>query len=184
MVRQFLLDQNFPRPVIDVHSLDASVRYQHLYDFDRRLATTSTPDWMVYLAAQLGGFDGIVTRDRSQLDQDEEVVALTRTTLTVVTWRRRIEDPVTEWGQLLAYMPQILKVMDETGPTICLLPEPRLDRKNNIEKPVNAARRRASEQRRTLSELRSETYGLMRQELRRRGRQDIETLLDDPASKR
>jgi hypothetical protein len=176
VVTRFLLDQNFPHPVIDIHSLDARVQYQHLDDFDRRLAATSTPDWMVYLAAQVGAFHGIVTRDRSQLQQDEEIVALTRTSLTVVTWRRPIEDPVTEWGQLLAYMPQILKVMHEVGPAICLLPEPRLAA-SGVDKPINAARRRAAEQRRTVSELRSETYRSMRTELRKRKREDLEELL-------
>lgn len=131
---------------------------------------------MVYLAAQLGEFDGIVTRDRSQLQQDEEIVALTRTSLTVVTWRRPIEDPVTEWGQLLAYMPQVLKIMGEVGPAICLLPEPRMVT-TNIDKPINAARRRAADQRRTVSELRSEAYKFMRTELQKRKRPDLAELL-------
>ena len=95
-----------------------------------RFSKTSTPDWMLYLAADAAGFDGMVTRDRSQLSQEQELVALSCTKITLVTWRQRIEDPVVEWGQLLAYSPQIVRAIDERGPTVILLPAPRLSREN------------------------------------------------------
>jgi hypothetical protein len=83
----------------------------------------STPDWLIYLAAQHSGdFDGLVTRDLAQIVQAEELVAIARTTMSMVTWRKPIEDPVTEWGQLLAYMPKVRQRIDERGPAIFILP--------------------------------------------------------------
>ena len=48
--------------------------------------------------------------------------ALTRTSLSIVTWRRSIEDPVREWGQLLAYLPEIRRMLAEHGPSVVFLP--------------------------------------------------------------
>jgi hypothetical protein len=61
---------------------------------------------------------------------DEELWVLSRTELSVVTWRRPIEDSVREWGQLLAYLPEVRRMITENGPSIVFLPSPRLDRKN------------------------------------------------------
>ena len=44
----------------------------------------------------------MVTRDRNQLGLPEEMWVLTRVRLTLVTFRQPIEDPIVEWGQLLA----------------------------------------------------------------------------------
>ncbi len=76
------------------------------------------------------GFDALVTRDWHQSEQIEELWALSRTDLSVITWRRPIEDPIREWGQLLAYLPEIRWMITENGPSIVFLPSPRLDRKN------------------------------------------------------
>jgi hypothetical protein len=46
--------------------------------------------------------------------------------LTVVTWRKGIEDPVREWGQLLAYLPQVKQRCLEAGGRAILLPAPSL----------------------------------------------------------
>jgi hypothetical protein len=98
--RRWLLDQNFPRPRFAADQLDRTVEYVHLYDFNRAFSNTSTPDWVLHLAAEDSGFEGVVTTDPSQLGQDEEAVALTATRLSVVTWRTRIDDPVVLWGSL------------------------------------------------------------------------------------
>jgi hypothetical protein len=173
---RFLLDQNFPKPVFDVHSLDARVEYVHLHDFDARLAKDTTPDWMIYLIAAAAGFTGVVTRDRSQLEQDEELVALTCTKLSVVTWRRSVEDAVTEWGQLLAYMPLVIRSIAQKGPRVFLLPEPRLDA-SSVERAEAVARKHASDQRTSYPELRARALPVMDRYLTYRKRSDLRRLL-------
>ena len=83
---------------------------------------------MLYLVARTLGFDAIVSRDLAQFDQHEESVALAMASISMVTWTKAIEDPVAEWGQLLAYGTQVAKVMAraEFQPTIFYLPAPRL----------------------------------------------------------
>jgi hypothetical protein len=123
-----LLDQGFPKPTaFAVAELDRTVTVRHLSDFAPELAERSTPDWYVYCAAAERGFDALVVRDRSQLDQLAEMYVLSRlVNLTVVTWRRGIDDPVREWGQLLAYLPQVRQRCLEAGGRVILLPAPTL----------------------------------------------------------
>lgn len=123
-----LLDQGFPKPTaFAISELDQTVRVQHLSDFAPSLAERSTPDWYVYCAAAEGEFNALVVRDRSQLDQLAEMYVLSRLRhLTVVTWRKGIEDPVREWGQLLAYLPQVKQRCLEAGGRAILLPAPTL----------------------------------------------------------
>lgn len=177
MARRFLLDQGFPKPVVEVHELDESVAYEHLSDFAPELSKVSTPDWLIYLAAAAGGFDGVVTRDQSQIEQREELVVLDRSNLSVVTWRKGLDDPVTEWGLLVAYMPLILKYIDREGPAIFLLPKPNLDPRNVLKR-----RQAAYELARSLDvsfpEMRSAALALMRDELHRRNKPELLPLLD------
>jgi hypothetical protein len=128
---RLLLDEGFPSPPgFRPETIDATVEVVALRHFDQDLAGSSTPDWYVYLRAQEAGFDALVTRDWHQSEQIEELWTLCRTDLSVVTWRRPIEDPVREWGQLLAYLPEIRRMIAENGSSIVFLPSPRLDRKN------------------------------------------------------
>ena len=112
-----LLDQGFPKPTaFAISELDRTVRVEHLSDFAPALAQRSTPDWYVYCVAAEAGFDALVVRDRSQLDQLAEMYVLSRLRrLTIVTWRKGIEDPMREWGQLLAYLPQVKRRCLEAG---------------------------------------------------------------------
>jgi hypothetical protein len=81
----------------------------------------------VYCAAAEAGFNALVVRDRSQLDQLAEMYVLSRlSALTVVTWRKGIDDPVREWGQLLAYLPQVKQRCLEAGGRAIQLPTPTL----------------------------------------------------------
>ena len=127
---RFLLDQGFPNPPAGVEPtlFIRTVEYQHFNDFAPDLARVSTPDWMLYLAAKVGGFDAVVTRDLAQFGQREELVCLKLTGLTMVTWRQPIEDPLAEWGQMIAYGPQIARRMQARGysPSVFFLPAPRL----------------------------------------------------------
>ena len=123
-----LLDQGFPKPTaFAVSELDQTVVVQHLFDFTPELAQRSTPDWYIYCAAAEAGFDALVVRDRSQLDQLAEMYVLSRLkALTVITWRKGIDDPVREWGQLLAYLPQVKQRCREAGGRAIQLPTPAL----------------------------------------------------------
>lgn len=128
---RLLLDEGFPSPPgFRPETVDATVEVVALRRFDASLAGASTPDWYIYLRAQEAGFDALVTRDWHQSEQIEELWALSRTDLSIVTWKRPIEDPVREWGQLLAYLPEVRRMITENGPSIVFLPSPRLDRKN------------------------------------------------------
>lgn len=128
---RLLLDEGFPSPEgFNPAVVDASVEVMALRDFDRSLTGSRTPDWYLYLRANEARFDPLVTRDWRQSEQPEELWTLTRTRLSVVTWRHPIEDPIREWGQLLAYLPEIQRMIVENGPSVVLLPSPRLDRKN------------------------------------------------------
>jgi hypothetical protein len=126
---RLLLDQGFPKPPgFTVRSIDETVDVQHLSDFRPDLAKVQTPDFIVYLVAAEAGFEALVTRDASQVKQLAEMWVLSRLPgLTIVTWRAPIEDPIREWGQLLAYLPEIKKklVLDER-PDAIFLPAPRL----------------------------------------------------------
>jgi hypothetical protein len=128
---RFLLDQGFPKPPsgLDVAQLDRSAVYTHVSDaFPALVLKVSTPDWLLYVAAAEAGFDAFVCRDLHQFEQREEMVALMMCGLTMITWTKPIEDPVAEWGQLLAYGPQLVKAMraPDYAPAIFQLPAPRL----------------------------------------------------------
>ena len=112
VTERWLLDQNFPKPVFEnIAELDRSSQFEHFSDVTPDLAEVSTPDFMVYLVAEARGFAGVVTRDLSQLEDDDSLVTLTRLTISVVTWRRGVDDALVLWGQLLAYMPQVRRLL-------------------------------------------------------------------------
>ncbi len=115
-----------------MRSLDETVEVVHLSDFDHTLSEESTPDWVVYCHAAEAGFDGLVTRDHAQIRQSVEMYVLSRLrAFTVITWRRSIEDPVREWGQLLAYLPEVKKwLLRERHPSVVILPAPTLNQDN------------------------------------------------------
>ena len=123
---RLLLDHNFQAAQFDVHTLDRTVRYEQLVDWRPDFAERSTPDWVIHLQAYVDGFDGIVTSDWHQLEQAEEVIALEQTRLSVITWRKGMNDPIQQWGSLLLYMPMIRQRIEQDGPSIIRLPVPQL----------------------------------------------------------
>lgn len=129
---RLLLDQGFPKPPgFTVHAVDRTVDVVHLHDFDATLSANSTPDWMIYCIAAAAGFDAVVARDRAQLDQLVEMFVLSRLPmLAVITWRKAIEDPIREWGQLLAYLPEVKKYLRRGRRDAILLPAPTLSSHN------------------------------------------------------
>lgn len=87
---------------------------------------------MIYLRAAHDGFDALVTRDLSQTELPEEMLVLTRVRLTLVAFREAVEDPIVEWGQLLAYLPLVRGRNDSKRSQIVLLPRPALSAKNEL----------------------------------------------------
>lgn len=174
---RLLLDQNFPPPVVNVEDLDHTIEYVHLSRWRPEFANVSTPDWLIHLAADADGFDGLISSDYNQLDQDEEVVALACTTLSVVTWSAGVNNPVTQWGSLLAYMPQIRAHIEREGPTVFTLPVPRL-RADHHAPTAGISRRYTSTLGMHANELRSQVLPDMKDELRARGLDDLAPRLD------
>lgn len=136
---RLLLDQGFPNPPgFVVKTIDHTVDVLSLHTFDRTLAENSTPDWLLYCVAASAGFDALVTRDRSQLDQLVEMYVLSRlSSFTIITWKKPIEDPVREWGQLLAYLPEVKKHLQPRSgvsirPEVILLPAPTITDQNLV----------------------------------------------------
>ena len=131
---RLLLDQGFPKPPgFNLDELDKTVEATHLSDFAPTLAENSTPDWAIYCFAAEAGFDAIVARDRKQIEQIVEMWVLTRLRgFSLITWRKGTDDPVREWGQLLAYLPEIKKTLMQRKPKVILLPSPTLQSTNLI----------------------------------------------------
>ena len=99
---RLLLDENFPNLPGFFHSLGSTMtEIVSLHDLDPSLTATGTPDWYLYLRASEEEFDALVTRDKSQAEQPEEMWALSRTKISVVTWRKPIDDPVRLMGTAL-----------------------------------------------------------------------------------
>lgn len=169
MPRRFVLDQGFPKPVFNVAQVDARAEYVHLSDWRPEFAKNSTPDWLLYLAAASEGFDGFVTRDLAQISQEAEVVAFRYADpLSILTWRRPINDPIMEWGQLLAYMPQVQKRLDNGKRAVFILPEPSL-KSDNVRSAIDHIGRLATELSMSSIELIGPQVKMMRTELARRG---------------
>jgi hypothetical protein len=167
---RFLLDQGFPRDPIGTELLDKRVRYVPLHEYAPDLSERSTPDWMVYVAAAAGGFDGLVTGDKSQLQQDAELIALAQTRITLITWTHGDEDAITRWGQLLAYMPQILKRMEPGRGAVISIPNARLGAGNrSVEQAGDIARARKVHDSVSFNERRDRELAHMRPTLIDRG---------------
>jgi hypothetical protein len=180
---RFLLDQNFPSQTFGVEELDQTIHFIHLQAFAPELAKAKTPDWLIYLAAHNAGMDGVVTRDLEQIRDTDSLVALGLTNLCVITWATPVEDAVTEWAQLISYMPEIKKRLAEDRKRILLLPAPRL-RNDQTLKASDVLGQMASEGKRTAGELRSESFKRMRQILKERKRADLLSLLDEKSGSR
>lgn len=133
---RFLLDQNFPEidAVLDPHSVDRSVRFHHIRQWRPDLIEADTPDWLIYFEAELAGFTGLVTKDWHQSVQEEEAFAITHTKLSVVTWREPPDDPVVEWAMVIAYMPEIKKILAAASknPPFVFLPNPTLSGRSTM----------------------------------------------------
>lgn len=134
---RLLLDQGFPKPPgFDPTAIDRYLTWTHLSDWKPELSVVSTPDWVLYCEAASGGFNAFATRDFTQAEQAEEMVALSHLRdFHVISWRQRMEDPVADWGQLLAFLPAIRRCIGEHDSRIMLLPVPTLSNNTNVHRP-------------------------------------------------
>lgn len=155
-----------------------------LRDFDAALVSKRIPDWYLYLRADEAGFDALVTGDLQQSGQADEMWALTRTKLSVVTWRAAEEDPVVQWGQVMAYLPEIRRMIAEHGPSIVSLPRARLTR-SQLDKASAHLGVIADEEGRAVAEVRREAEQSVREALTARGELErFEAVLARPARRR
>lgn len=176
---RFLLDENFPNLPGFLQALGSTTTgVESLYNFAPDLTDTGTPDWYLYLRAAEAGFDALVTRDKSQAEQPEEMWVLSQTEISVVTWRRPVNDPVLLWGQLVAYLPEIHRLLHEHKSSILFLPVPRLNREN-LKDPTSTLGIRAKQQGVSNQQIRDQARKIVTTELRRRGEQQRFPKLQD-----
>lgn len=179
--RRFLLDQGFPKPTAFAEgALQGLVQFEHFDDVDPESAGVSTPDWMVQLIAEERGFEGLVTRDPGQLDEPEAAIALLQTNLSVITWSKGIDDTITEWGLLVAFMPLVIKRIEQSGPAIFILPKPHLDPKRSILQRQEKGHQVARASGTNLTEMRDEALHLMKGEVEYRNRGELLPILERP----
>lgn len=170
---RLLLDEGFPSPPgFDVSAVDHSVEVVALREFDAALTSTRTPDWYLYLRAEQAGFDALVTHDSAQLTQAEELWVISRIKLSLITWRKPSPDPIREWGQLLAYLPEIRRLLKQHGSSLVLLPAPRLSKKN-LEKASENLNILAKKQSVSSQELRNEARKAVVGQLELRGATEL-----------
>ena len=168
-----LLDQGFPSPPgFKPADLDATIEYVPLIKFAPELSKVSTPDWMVILAAEKGGFDALAVDDQELKDNELCLVALSFTAVSLVAWTQGI-DAVTGWAQLVAYMPKVAQRIGEVGPRIFLLPTVRIARGTGYINATDEVRRKAKEAGQSYPELRRAAAKVMRAELTTRKRTDL-----------
>lgn len=163
-----MLDEGFPSPGFDPTILDPTLEVVALREFDESLVGKRTPDWYLYLRADESRFNCLVTGDLNQSGQAEEMWALTRTRLSVVTWRQPEDDPVVAWGQVIAYLPEIRRMVHEHGDSIVYLPRARLTTKQ-LGKASDHLGVIASEEGRSVAEVRRQAEQAVRDALAERG---------------
>jgi hypothetical protein len=162
-----------------IEVLDRSVEYGHFSAVEPDFARVRTPDWLVYLLTRENGFNALVTADHSQLEQEEELIALSLSGVNLVTWKGQQEDPVVQWGQLLAYMPQILPHLLRGKQTIIRLPNPRLKVREHVFTAADFLAPIKIRDKVSYPERRAAALEIMHDELARRGRLDLERHLKE-----
>lgn len=161
---RLLLDQGFPKPPgFEPSDVDRNLQWMHLWDWNRGLSERSTPDWALYCEAAFGGFNAIVTRDFTQAEQAEEMVCLSHLRdFHVISWKQRMEDPISEWGQLLAYLPAIRRFIGQHDSRVIFLPVPTLATDRNVRPPREFIGRIATSRGQSVQQVRSEAIEAMR----------------------
>jgi len=106
---QFVLDHNFPYQVVYGLDWPPYLRLTGLKDIAPQLVD-EPDDWRILLQlAARGDVDGYITNDAAMLELPEEMVALSRTMLTLVVTMGVGHNPVRATGLLMTYLPEIAK---------------------------------------------------------------------------
>jgi hypothetical protein len=116
----------------------------------------------VYLLAKIAGYDALVTGDYHQTNQDIEMIALDVTRIGLITWRSGEDDSVVLYGQLLAYMPQIVPRLRQVPATVVRLPKARLNPREHFTRPGDILRARQARDRISYRERRASALAVMR----------------------
>ena len=113
--RLFALDQNFPKPIVEVLSeYMTEAELVSLGDIDARLQE-DIDDWEILLALHhhKRDWDGLITTDTGMLSLPRELSVLMQTKLTLVVAHAAGHDPLKATGLVLTYLPWIA---DHTQP--------------------------------------------------------------------
>ena len=106
---QFVLDHNFPYQV--VHGLTAAISSSSRPQGMAPDLVDEPDDWRIVLRlAARGDIDGYITNDAAMLELPKEMVALTRTRLTLVVTTGAGHNPGSEQaGLLITYLPEVAR---------------------------------------------------------------------------
>jgi hypothetical protein len=107
--RLFALDQNFPKPIVDVLSeYMTEAELVSVGDIDARLQE-DIEDWEILLALHHHErtWDGLITTDTGMLALPRELSVLMQTKLTLVVAHASGHDPLKATGLVLTYLPWI-----------------------------------------------------------------------------
>lgn len=94
--------------------------------------------------------------------------ALTRTRLSIVTWKEPEDDTVVAWGQVFAYLPEVRRMIANHGDSIVYLPRARLTNRQ-LAKASGELGVIASQDGRSVAEVRHEAERSVREGLANRG---------------
>jgi hypothetical protein len=99
--------------------------------------------------------------------------------LTLITFRRAIEDPITEWGQLLSYLPIIrARAPGQLRSRVIYLPKPTLSEPGNITKSKDLLHRMAGDTGVSAEQLRSDAQANVRSYLIDNDLSELGTVID------
>lgn len=126
MPPRFVLDHNFPQPVLGALRYIREAQLVPLGQVDARL-TKDYEDWQILLALrQLGGIDGFVTLDSAMARHPKELAILRQTRLTLVVLESAGHDPILATGLLLIHLGHIANQTKPRVAQLWILRPPRL----------------------------------------------------------
>lgn len=124
---RFALDRNFPVQIIsDVWP--PSIELVPLGAINP--AMTAWDDWQIITELdRLGGYDGLITDDGDMLALRNEMVALTRTSLSLIIADAAGDNPIEATGPLMMYLTNIIQSRPAAAPSIFVLSVDEVGRK-------------------------------------------------------
>jgi hypothetical protein len=108
---RFVLDQNFPAPILSAASLDRwlpEFEIVSIREYDARLSR-DYEDWQVILGCSQGGVEGYISDDDGMLDNPRVIAVVEQLRMTLVVCVEINHDPIAATGLLLAHLPRVAK---------------------------------------------------------------------------